>query len=57
MLTTLQGEDLEVTVRGDRILINGNAVVAADVPATNGIIHVMDDVLVPPTIIEALALG
>jgi uncharacterized surface protein with fasciclin (FAS1) repeats len=56
-LTTLQGEDLEVSVRGDRILINGNAVVAADVPATNGVIHVMDDVLVPPTIIEALALG
>lgn len=57
VLTTLQGEDLEVTVRGDEILINGNAVVAADVPATNGVIHVMNDVLVPPSIITALDLG
>jgi uncharacterized surface protein with fasciclin (FAS1) repeats len=57
VLTTLQGEDLEVTVSGDEILINGNAVVAADVPATNGVIHVMNDVLVPPTIIAALDLG
>jgi uncharacterized surface protein with fasciclin (FAS1) repeats len=56
-LTTLQGEDLEVTVKGEKILINGNAVIAADVPATNGVIHVMDDVLVPPTIISALELG
>ncbi len=56
-LTTLQGEELTITKDGDTISVNGNEVVAADVPATNGVIFVMGDVLVPPSIIEALNLG
>lgn len=56
-LTTLQGEEIEITLKGDKILVNGAEVVAADVPATNGVIYVMNDVLVPPTILQALDLA
>jgi uncharacterized surface protein with fasciclin (FAS1) repeats len=47
-LTTVAGIDLEVTRDGDKVLINGFEIAAGDVVATNGIIHVMGDVLVPP---------
>lgn len=46
-LTTLQGQTLKVTKSGDQVLINGIPVIAADVPATNGVIHVIGGVLVP----------
>lgn len=46
-LTTLQGQTLKVTKSGDQVLINGVRVIAADVPATNGVIHVIDGVLIP----------
>ncbi len=47
-LTTVAGVDLEVTRDGDQVLINGSPIVAGDVVATNGVVHVMDDVLLPP---------
>lgn len=47
-LTTVAGIDLEITHRGDTVLINGNPIAAGDIVATNGIIHVMGDVLLPP---------
>jgi uncharacterized surface protein with fasciclin (FAS1) repeats len=47
-LTTVAGIDLDVTRDGDRVFINGNEIAAGDVMATNGIIHVMGDVLLPP---------
>jgi uncharacterized surface protein with fasciclin (FAS1) repeats len=46
-LTTVAGLDLTVSHRGDTVLINGFPVAAGDIEATNGIIHVMNDVLVP----------
>lgn len=46
-LTTLQGQTLKVGKSGDQITINGTPVVVADVPATNGVIHVIGEVLVP----------
>ncbi|MBP6015374.1 MAG: fasciclin domain-containing protein [Candidatus Promineofilum sp.] len=47
-LTTLQGGELTVRIKdnGD-VLINGAKVVTADIPAKNGVIHVINDVLVP----------
>jgi uncharacterized surface protein with fasciclin (FAS1) repeats len=47
-LTTVAGVDLEVTRTGDTVFINGFEIAASDVMATNGVIHVMDDVLLPP---------
>ncbi len=47
-LTTVAGLDLDVTRDGDKVLINGFEIASGDVVATNGIIHVMGDVLLPP---------
>jgi basic membrane lipoprotein Med (substrate-binding protein (PBP1-ABC) superfamily) len=47
-LTTVQGGDLTLTFDGG-VVINGTTnVIAADIPASNGIIHVIDGVLLPP---------
>jgi uncharacterized surface protein with fasciclin (FAS1) repeats len=46
-LTTLQGSTLAVSVRGDKIYVNDAEIVAPDVQATNGVIHVINSVLVP----------
>ncbi len=47
-LMTVSGFELTVSHDGDTVLINGNPIAAADVVATNGVVHVMGDVLVPP---------
>lgn len=46
-LTTLQGTDLTITKEGDKTFVNGIEIVVSDVPATNGVIHVIGGVLVP----------
>jgi uncharacterized surface protein with fasciclin (FAS1) repeats len=48
-LTTVAGIDLEVTRKGDKVFINGFEIAAGDVVASNGIVHVMGDVLLPPS--------
>lgn len=53
VLTTLQGETLTVTVNDEGVFINGNRVSTADVDATNGVVHVIDGVLIPDGIAEA----
>jgi uncharacterized surface protein with fasciclin (FAS1) repeats len=47
MVETLGGEDVMVTVEGGSVMVDEADVVAANVPATNGVIHVIDEVLVP----------
>ena len=44
---TVNGQSLNVAVRGGKVSVNGANVVAADVAATNGVIHVIDTVLLP----------
>ncbi len=46
--TTLQGGDVAIAVTGDGVTVNGARVVSADVKAANGVIHVIDTVLLPP---------
>jgi uncharacterized surface protein with fasciclin (FAS1) repeats len=47
-LTTLQGEKLKVMVGKDgKVMVGGAEVVAADVAASNGVIHVINKVLMP----------
>merc|ERR1712222_225603 len=47
---TLQGDDVLVTSSSAGVLINGNSkVIAADIAATNGVVHIIDTVLMPPT--------
>ncbi len=46
---TLGGQNLYVTKDAEGVSVNGAMVVAADVDAANGVIHVIDRVLMPPT--------
>ena len=47
--TTLNGADVTIKVVGGKVVLNNKVnVVATDVRACNGIIHVIDAVLVPP---------
>ena len=44
---TVNGQALDVVVRDGHVLVNGANVVTADVVASNGVIHVIDTVLLP----------
>lgn len=44
---TLSGESLSVMIDGEAVKINDAQVILADVEASNGVIHVIDSVLVP----------
>src|SRR6056297_1330551 len=46
MATTVQGGDLTVDL-SDGVMINGANVVTADIEASNGVIHVIDAVILP----------
>jgi uncharacterized surface protein with fasciclin (FAS1) repeats len=47
--TTLNGADIAIKTTGGKVVLNDKVnVVATDVKACNGIIHVIDAVLVPP---------
>ncbi len=45
---TANGAQLDVKVEGDTVMVNDAKVVKTDIPATNGVIHVIDKVLLPP---------
>lgn len=44
---TVAGGNLTIGVTGGKVSVNDAKVVTADVPATNGVVHVVDKVLVP----------
>ncbi len=44
--TTAAGTPLEVTVDGETVMVGDATVVRYDLQASNGVIHVIDDVLV-----------
>ena len=44
-LTTVQGEKLKVSVKGDKVMIGDAHVTTADVAASNGVVHLIDKVL------------
>ena len=45
----VNGDNLTFTVSNGTVTVNGATVILADVPASNGVIHVIDAVLMPPT--------
>jgi transforming growth factor-beta-induced protein len=47
MVGSLEGSELAVTVAGGTVMVNDASVTAADVDASNGVIHVIDKVLLP----------
>jgi uncharacterized surface protein with fasciclin (FAS1) repeats len=46
---TLNGKNLFASKNANGVFLNGVKVVAADVPASNGVIHAIGSVLIPPT--------
>lgn len=52
---TLARERVAFSVRGGSLRVNDAAVVATDIDASNGVIHVIDQVLLPEDIMVALA--
>ena len=48
--TTVNGLPLNVVVRGGKVYVNGAHVVTADIVASNGVIHVIDAVLLPKAV-------
>ena len=47
---TVEGEAVDIAVDGGTVSVNGATVAMPDVMASNGVIHVIDSVLVPPTV-------
>ena len=47
-LTTLNGAPLDVTVDGETVMVGDATIVRYDLSASNGVIHVIDTVLIPP---------
>ena len=45
---TVEGDKVKITVDGEKVNINESNVVKTDIEASNGVIHVIDAVLVPP---------
>lgn len=53
-IETLLGQYLDITIDGETVKVDDAQVVAADIKASNGVVHVIDSVLLPEsrTIVE-----
>jgi len=49
---TLNGENIEVSMSGMNYLINGAGINTADIMVDNGLVHLVNDVLVPPSVAQ-----
>jgi uncharacterized surface protein with fasciclin (FAS1) repeats len=52
--TTVLGEDVAIEVRDGNVFINDAQVIITDIEADNGVIHVIDAVLLPPEAPETM---
>lgn len=48
---TVQGENVDVAIANGSVQISGAKVLAADVKANNGVVHVIDKVILPPSML------
>ena len=44
---TVNGQEVKITAMGDKVMVNNAHVVKADIPVSNGVIHVIDTVILP----------
>lgn len=44
---TVQGTSVKVTVKGDKVMIDNANVIKTDIACSNGVIHVIDSVIMP----------
>ena len=49
-VATVEGSELDVVSEGGNVTVNGATVSEADVTASNGVIHVIDTVLIPESV-------
>ncbi|MFO7891201.1 MAG: fasciclin domain-containing protein [bacterium] len=49
-LTSLEGSDLNINVTGSTVQIDGAVITITDIECSNGVIHVIDSVMIPPTV-------
>jgi uncharacterized surface protein with fasciclin (FAS1) repeats len=47
-VTTLNGQDVNISVQDGTVFVNEAQVITTDIDASNGVIHVIDSVLLPP---------
>ena len=47
VVKTLNGQDIKVSIKDGKVMINGANVTAADLKGSNGVVHVVDAVLMP----------
>lgn len=50
IINMANGDNIKIGVKDGKITVNGTANVVASIPASNGIIHVVDGVLLPGTV-------
>ena len=48
-ITTVEGKAIEVLFKGQRVFVDTVAVVQTDLIASNGVVHIISGVLIPPT--------
>ena len=44
----VNGGNITVSIKDGKVILNGTAMIVASVPASNGLVHVIDGVLLPP---------
>ncbi len=54
---TVNGQSVDISVDAGQIMINDATVVSADLEADNGIVHVINAVLLPPDVAEMLGVS
>ena len=47
---TVQGEEITIKVDGNTVMVNDAKVTQTDIAASNGVIHVIDTVILPPSL-------
>ncbi|MEO0541296.1 MAG: fasciclin domain-containing protein [Cyanobacteria bacterium P01_A01_bin.105] len=50
-VTTVEGSDITLSVINNGLYVNEAAVLLADVPASNGVVHVINQVILPPELL------
>ena len=53
-IKTLNGKSVDVHIQGGKVSINNAAVTQANILASNGVVHVIDTVLIPPAALAEL---
>merc|ERR1712054_235442 len=54
-VATLLGEKVKLTMKGKDVMVDSSKVTATDVMTPNGVVHLIDSVLVPPSLLDAVA--